>query len=321
MAKKDRRLKHLPPVVAEYIESVIKKMRYRRKVLDEVRAELAAHFEDALRDPPEKDELAKKLVTEFGDVKLLGVLARRAKKRCRPLWRTIAARTFQAFGIFVVCLIVYLVWFLTGKPNITTDYVAEINRMVRPTADDGLNAGPFYHKAAEMLPETPGKFFDSLSIKEIDTEQRQIIEKWLIDNEEALQLVIAGTGKPYYWQEYGDKQNSGEMLAILMPNLSKFKDMGRAFGWRALLRAQQGKYKEAFGDLKASYQLGQHIKRGVTLIEQLVGMAIENISVNSLRKIVSEYEIDTVTLTNLQRDYEEMAGRENFVVSSCCGKR
>ena len=141
----------LPACVAEYIKLVIKKMRYRRKVQQDVQAELAAHFDDELKNcttDEEKEQKAQQLITEFGDVKLLAVLLRRVKKRCRPLWRTIIARTFQAAGIIILSLILYVVWFFSGKPVVTIDYVAELNRMVRPVADENLNAAPFYKEAA-----------------------------------------------------------------------------------------------------------------------------------------------------------------------------
>ena len=52
MVRKCKRsdLQNLPTCAAEYIELVIKKMRYRKKVQRDVQAELAAHFEDELRD-------------------------------------------------------------------------------------------------------------------------------------------------------------------------------------------------------------------------------------------------------------------------------
>jgi len=113
MAKKltDTNLQNLPACAAEYIKLVIKKMRYRKKVRAEVMTELAAHFEDELKDrktDEEKEKKAQQLIEQFGDAKLLGILLRRAKKRCRPLWRTIVARTFQTVGIiFVLSSIVF----------------------------------------------------------------------------------------------------------------------------------------------------------------------------------------------------------------------
>ncbi|MEN6337652.1 MAG: hypothetical protein ABFE01_25645, partial [Phycisphaerales bacterium] len=79
----------LPPCVSEFVRTVAGKIRYRRKVREDVQAELTAHFEDELRDvtdPAEREKRAKQLIEGFGDVELLAVLCRRAKKRCRPAW-------------------------------------------------------------------------------------------------------------------------------------------------------------------------------------------------------------------------------------------
>ena len=73
----DKLFENLPERAAEFITLVIKKIRYRRKVRADVAAELAAHFEDALKDCTTEDEKQKKaeqLIEQFGDVKLLGVL-------------------------------------------------------------------------------------------------------------------------------------------------------------------------------------------------------------------------------------------------------
>jgi hypothetical protein len=40
----------LPLCAAEYISFIIRKMRYRKRVRADVRAELTAHFEDELKD-------------------------------------------------------------------------------------------------------------------------------------------------------------------------------------------------------------------------------------------------------------------------------
>ena len=79
----------LPISVEEYIKLIVKKMRYRRKVRQDVLEELTAHFEDELKDcktDEDRQQKAKELIAGFGDVKLLAVLLRRAKKRCRSLW-------------------------------------------------------------------------------------------------------------------------------------------------------------------------------------------------------------------------------------------
>ena len=313
-------LQSLPECARDFIKLVIRKMRYRKKVREDVQAELSAHFEDELKDcvtEEEKEQKAKQLIEQFGDVKLLAVLLRRAKKRCRPLWRTIAARTFQTVGMLILCLIVYLAWFLTGKPVITTDYVAELNRIVRPAADDSLNAAPLYHKAAELVENLPDNIEELLGGKydEATDEQKQLIEKWLTDNEETLELVIAGTQKPYYWQKYEEGKGMEGMMSVLLPHLAEFRRLVYALRWRIWLSAEQGRYEDAFSDIKSIWSLSKHLKGNKFPIEWLVGTAISAVAVSAVLDILSDYQIDSGRLTVLQHDLERLIEEEDFAVS------
>ena len=309
----------LPVCAKEYIKQVLRKMRYRREVRQDVQAELSAHFEDELKEcasDEEKEQKAERLIAGFGNVKLLAVLLRRAKKRCRPLWQTMVARTFQTVGVLIVCFVIYVVWFLTGKPVVTVDYIAELNRIVRPTADDSQNAAPLYHKAAKAYEELPDDIVILLHTryKQATAEQKPLINKWLADNKEILDLVIAGTQKPYYWQKYEEGGGVEGMMSIPMPHLTEFRRLAYALRWRAQLHAEQGRYEEAFDDLKSCYRLGRHLKDGPFLIEQLVGFSIERTATEALLHIFCEHEIDLVRLTKLQQDFEEMLADEDFTV-------
>ena len=374
----------IPENAADLIKAIIGQMRYRKKVRAEVMAELTAHFEDELRDcktDEEKSQKAEELIANFGDVKLLGVLLRRAKKRCRPLWRTMVARTFGAVGILTLFFVVYVGWFLTGRPVISVDYLAQLNQMVRPTADESLNAAPLYEKAARLYgkvsddfllffaenykeigdPEVGGRFrrggrlraeeladdirrllstksqdnFTEKRRLQIEAEvaqsaivllpkryqdttvgERKLMKRWIEDQKEPLDLVVAGAQKPYYWRKYANKQNTTEMMYVLMPHLAKFRKLARSLCWRGWLRAEQGRYEDAFGDVKSSYRFGRHIKGHKTfLIEQLVGIAIESLAIQSLRDILSEYEMDSIVLTELQKDLEQIIATEDFTIS------
>ncbi len=149
----------LPTCVTAYITAMLKKMRYRRIVREDVRAEITAHFEDELSDcqtDEEKEQKAEQLINEFGDLKLLAVLLRRAKKRCRPLWRTLAARTCHGIGILLLCFIFYAIWFSSGRPTIRVDYIALLNQLNQPEIRDVNNAWPYYKKAIDLyVPPSP----------------------------------------------------------------------------------------------------------------------------------------------------------------------
>jgi hypothetical protein len=137
----------LPAIVSDYIDAVITTMRYRKKVRLEVRQELIDHFADALadcKDDAERNAQAQAMIEEFGDAKLLGVLLRRAKKRCRPLWRTMVVRTFQAVGVILLMCILHIGYLAVGRPTISVDYSQWLNEKVRAGRDESLNAYPDY---------------------------------------------------------------------------------------------------------------------------------------------------------------------------------
>jgi len=318
--QKDKLLNNLPACAVEFIKLVIKKMRYRKKVRLDVQAELAAHFEDELRDcktDEEKEKRAEQLIADFGDVKLLAVLMRRAKKRCRPLWRTMFARACQAVVILFIAFIIYLAWFLTGKPAITTNYVAELNRLVKPVADENLNAAPLYERAAVLVRELPDETRILLKTKpyEADTEQKLLIERWISENEHVLQLIVDASKKPYYWRKYISPEEEYGMMGILLPHLADFRTLAFALCWRAQFNVEQHRFEDAVDDLIACYKFGRHLKGDNTLIEQLVGIAIERFSAQKTREIMSEHTIDSSVLAMLQQEYEKVTTNEYFAVS------
>jgi hypothetical protein len=365
----------LPTNAEEYIKQVIKKMRYRRNVRLDVRAELETHFIDELKgckDDKEREQKARQLLTEFGDVKLLAILLRRAKKRCRPLWRTMVARSFQALGVLILCFIVYTVWFVSGRPVIKTDYLAEFNRIVRPAADESQNAAPFYSEAVKLYEEVSDDFIlffaenykavinerEQLKLKylvdgldeylskrddpsftrnlddikagilrvvsnlhrikfnEMTVEQKSIVERWIEEQQSALELIVEGSRKPQYWRTYtSGSENKNEMLSVLLPDLQEYRGLARSLRWRASLNAEKGRYEDAFSDLLSCYRLGQNIKGAKTLIEQLVGIAIEALSIRTVRDILENCEIDSGVLAELQRDFEEIIADENYAIN------
>jgi hypothetical protein len=375
MAKENKKddSHNLPACVTDFIKQVIKKMRYRQKVRLDVQAELEAHFADELKNCEEKEreQKARQLLTEFGDVKMLAILLRRAKKRCRPLWRTVVARSFQALGVLILCFIIYIVWLLSGRPVITTNYLAEFNKIVRPVADESQNAAPLYNEAARLYKKVSDDFIlffaenhqaaiddkDRLRIKELmkdvdefflkrddpsfaqdindikedvseavsglirkdldelTTEQKIIAKRWIEEQQDVLELVVEGSRKPHYWQAYTSApENKNEMRSVLLPDLHLFRGIVSTLRFRALFLAERGQYKDAFSDTLSCYRLGQNIRGAKTIIEQLVGIAIEALSVQAVRDILGEYEIDSAILAELQHDFEKIIADENYAI-------
>ena len=316
-------IEHLPESIAELIDGIIDVMKYRRSVRADVRQELVDHFTDALaycENEFEKQKRIGELVAEFGDIKLLGALIRRGKKRCRPLWRTMVARTFQFIGICFLLLIFYIGWFFTGKPIVTTNYLEILNQQVRPVADDSQNAWPFYEQAAEKRVEYEDEDqnfdFSPRTISTLSEQERQIIQRSISDNRESLELIRLGNQKPYYWKFYGTDENENyELMSVLLPHLSDYKKLMYLLYWRGFFSAEKGNYENAFHDLLEVYSFGQHLRgQKTTLIEQLVAMAIEGMSMNTLQIVLAEYteQIDAALLNSVRQRFSAMIDDKDF---------
>ena len=317
----EQSLSYLPKSTVEFITLVIKKMRYRKKVRADVQAELTAHFEDELKNcatDEEKEQKAQRLIADFGDVRLLAVLFRRAKKRCRPLWRTVVARTFQTVGVSILCLTAYLAWFFSGRPIVTVDYVAELNRLTRPVADESLNAAPLFEQAVAICPNMPvekGNFWQK-SFFDANEAERQVIEGWVQLCADSLNLIAQGAKRPYFWRQYktsGDPNDDGSMMGVLLPHLDKFRKLARALCFRAQIQAAKGEYSPAFDDLIVYYKFGRLTSQGEkTIVEQLVGMGIQARAVKNIREILSHYPVGVEELTVLQTDFAEAQAGQEF---------
>ena len=362
----------IPECAADFIKQIVKKMRYRRKICREVLDELTAHFEDELKDcksEPERKEKTLKLIAEFGDAKVLAILMRRAKKRCRPLWRTMVVRTFQAAGILILCLVVYVGWFLSGRPAITTNYVSELNNLVRPKADDSLNAAPYYQKAIDSSRELSDDFIlffaqnyndeDNASfIEDLDKDinnlfsnrespdfqekrndiresvlrvlatlqgrnyyeftdgQRNVVGRLIREQNEALNYAVEGSEKPYYWPVYkSGPEDPDEMVNVILPNVSEIRRLSRTLVWRAWTKADSGRYREAFDDIKAVCNIGRHFRGDKTIIEQLVGFSVQTLSVRAVRNMSVRYRISSEILDKIQKDMGDLFWDDKFAIS------
>jgi hypothetical protein len=309
----------LPACAAEFIDCVIKKMRYRRKVREDVQAELAGHFEDEIKDCPtdkEKQQKAQQLITDFGDVKLLAVLLRRAKKRCRPLWRTVVVRAFQTVGVLIVCFIFYTIWFVSGKPIVRVDYLAQFNQMSRPQVSDEDNAWLHYERAIELYvkPSDELNRIPALrnwkkpayrSFAALGEQERREIGKWVRQNEEAWQKFKTGSSRLYYYREY--TIDKGDMLlSVVLPHLATLRHLIIVGLWRSRMQIEKDETAQALNDCLAVARAGGHWQGWGTIVEQLSGLTFSRAGYEGILDITATKDISAADLKQLQQQLSQI---------------
>ncbi len=334
MARENKRddLQNLPAGAAEFIRLVIKKMRYTRKARLDVQAELTAHFEDELsrcQSNQEKEEKAEQLIAGFGDAKLLAVLLRRAKKRCRPLWRTALVRSFQALGVIVLYLLVCLSPLLVGKPTITVNYVDWLNELVQSGRDEQDNARPYYEKAIKLYVEMPQWLSESRAIRITDLNDVQLtsLSTWLDDNKQAIEALREGTRCPGCWSKYHSDETelskaplstvsmASAIMADVMEILPKYRHLAFAMRWQIQYEAYKGDIDTALSNSVALAKFGSHLQGHGLLIEQLVGIAIEGLANKTIFTLLERVDVPADILKNAQEQLDKQFGTQEPIIS------
>jgi hypothetical protein len=308
-------LSDLPACAGQFIRHVIKKMRYRRRARAEVQAELAGHFAEELRacnDPEERERRARRLIEEFGDPKLLALLCRRAKKRCRPLWAAMLVRTTQAGAALVLLFGLYMIWFASGKPDVRVDYLTMLSQMSRPQIPERDNAWPLYQQAFARVVEPNEELADLPGFSMIRAEpcdfaslaipQQDAVAKWVSANRSAWERFQAGSVKPYCWRpcQPGDA-NEPQWLFSLLPHLKPLRQVALAGIWRCRIEVQQGQTAEALEDCLTVARAGRHWQLSGLLVEQLVGVTLSRTAHEEILRVLSRQSLSAPDLAELQR--------------------
>ncbi|MFH1881359.1 MAG: hypothetical protein ABIL62_01440 [Planctomycetota bacterium] len=321
--EKQRAFYRFPACAEEYIKQVLKKMRYRCKVRQDVQVELAEHFEDELKDcktDEKREQKAKQLITDFGDVKLLAVLLRRAKKRCRPLWRKALVRSLQVLGIIVLYFLICSIPMLVGKPTISVNYVDWLNQLVRAGRDEQDNARPYYEKAFKLYVEMPQWLSKSRAKWPTDFNDVQLssLPTWLEDNQAAFEAVRQGSRCVDYWSKYTSDEPElarGGLVADTMEILPSYKSLARAMRWQIQYEAYNGDIDTALSDSVALMKFGGHLYGHGLLIEQLVGIAIEGLANSTFFMLLERVDVPADVLKRTQEELDKQFRKQEPVIS------
>ena len=315
-------LQSLPGCAGEYIDCVIKKIRYRRKVREDVRAELAAHFEDELKDcktDEQREQKARQLIGEFGDVKLLAVLLRRAKKRCRPLWRKALVRSLQAVGIIILYILICFATLL-GRPKISVNYVDWLNNKAKAGRDESENAYPYYDKAVAACVKIPDGLMKS-RVKwpaDLNDVEIQIFLKWISDNKKALDFLIEGNKRPHYWPVYsatGTDLSKGIIDAVLIKHFSEYRTLAWALGWRSRYKAYKGDLESALDDCVSLVRFGSRQQGKGLFYEQTAAVAFGGHAHDVIWTIIENVDVPADALKNLQEQLQAEYARYHSLIN------
>lgn len=203
------------------------------------------------------------------------------------------------------------------RPDGFVDYLEAVNRRHSQGVTVENNACVLLYQVIGPSPEgdrMPDRFFRRMGIEPLPDEGRYFedwnfdgglpdaverpwtarehpaVAAWLKRNEQTLATVTAAMEKPRYFSPLinSDANPDGGMIDVLLPGVQQSRDIARALAARAMWELAEGSQVDAWRDLMTIHRLGRLVGQGPTVIEYLVGIAIESIAFNREILFLSE---------------------------------
>ncbi|MHC4625058.1 MAG: hypothetical protein ACYS4W_14280 [Planctomycetota bacterium] len=232
-----------------------------------------------------------------------------AKPRRKRL--TLARIVLLVVGLPLGLLLLKVVLILKGRPTISVDYIAELNRISKAADYDPNNDAAFdYQKAAEVFTRMPPDLFSSSGWAfrqgNLDPAELEKVNKWVIANSDALTYLKRGSTKPYLWLKVSAGDKVWYKPAI---DLLGVREMGLLLSWHARLELEQARPEVALQDSMVGYKLAQHFA-GQKWYVQNVGRALEALTVAQIFYILANTQLGSGRLKSLQQQLEQQMSRK-----------
>lgn len=187
---------------------------------------------------------------------------------------------------------------------------------IEPIPDEG----PYYQDLGKWVREQPelkvepqeaydmqGKAGD----KPWKKAELPVIAAWLAANEAPLRTVEQASLRTKYFSPLvgTDAEPDAPLIAVLLPGVQKSREFARALSARAMWELGEGSQVDAWRDLMTIHRLGRLVGQGPTLIEYLVGVALESIAIKGELIFLSETQPSAKMLAMYRKQLDRLPPR------------
>jgi hypothetical protein len=135
------------------------------------------------------------------------------------------------------------------------------------------------------------------------------IAAWLKANEKPLALVLDATKRTQYYSPLVPKRTQSgpsPLTGALLPSVQECRELANALTARAMLRVSEDRFDEAWQDLLACHRLGRLVAQGATLIELLVGLAIDTVAAKADLAFLDQANLKSEQIKDCLRDLRQL---------------
>ncbi|WP_166830951.1 hypothetical protein [Thalassoroseus pseudoceratinae] len=117
--------------------------------------------------------------------------------------------------------------------------------------------------------------------------QFPVINQWIDANQEPLTLVLEATKRERYFSPLVSSDDRENVITTFLPMIQECRAIARLLSARAMRSLGESDFDAATRDLLASHRLGRMVGQGPTIIEALVGIAIDSIASDADQALIA----------------------------------
>jgi len=215
-------------------------------------------------------------------------------------------------------------WKAIGNSKEVLDIPEYYTKLVEALGTDPFQSGgPYlmsyrqsYEKTnGERIPIGADKIWDEFNATQESawkSNEYPNVKTWIDENDKPLDIAIAATKMPSYYRPLIQLEEGELLIAALLPDVQRHREIARCFKARAMLALGEGRPEDAIRDLLALHRLARHSALGSTIIEMLVGIAIESIAVQGDEQLASDTNVTAQQLKNYQQQLSQLSKLNDF---------
>lgn len=139
------------------------------------------------------------------------------------------------------------------------------------------------------------------------------IAEWLRDIDVPLQLAAEAASRTEYFSPLvSPNDKEGKLIEVLLPGVQQVRGFARALIARAMLRLGEGDDYAAWRDLFVVHRLGRLVGRGPTLIEGLVGIAMESMAIEAELRMIAETQPSAKFVARYRKQIDSLPARSSM---------
>lgn len=126
-----------------------------------------------------------------------------------------------------------------------------------------------------------------------------------MDNQKALALARKATQRPEHQLYYFGDPN-GSVISVVLPGLTHYRYLAKLLVAEGRRCEAQGAYKLAMENYATALRMGHHVAGGITLIENLVGVAIWSLGNQAITQLVLRQDLSSQQLQEILDTLDEL---------------